>query len=548
MLALLVLLLVQPARSDTPTLQPHPALAQHSSALARIAASSDEPLAERQRLWSSLRGHAQRRGSQAAAELGGAVAGLGLKAAQGLPTHVSRQRTVTPPGLDAGDIDPVSFGADPTGIRDSTEAMARAVQELLHGGVRRRSTLSSNITDLAGACLNLGGGEYLLSAPIIIPQFFGNFEISGGTLRASKTFPSSAHLITIGAAPCNPDYAASCNEFIGLSNLLLDASHTAAGAIRIISAMGVTVGPAVFVERFTQTGIRIDGGHETLIHESWFVETYWSNLPPAPPPPPGPGTPVMARCDGSQAQRWELIAGGAKKQLDAALPGSLVSAASGQCFDVDGCDTPTVGTGVLMWSCNSAYPGNNCNSTNQLWTFEPRTGQLTTTMNSGHGHLCLEAAPRLQLAQCDTSNPDQAWTLHSNATLTNAGQGADQCLSIPTPSPSPTPPAPGPAAPALNNHSIAVQINGNDHYIVDSIIWQYTNLGVEINGAANLLQGVHAWGSGCGRFTYVRDRSLQPVPISPPCQCFRMCACQDNDAARVDADAVLLGHSSLESR
>ena len=43
-----------------------------------------------------------------------------------------------------------------------------------------------------------------------------------------------------------------------------------------------------------------------------------------------------------------------------------------------------------------------------------------------------------------------------------------------------------------------MQINGNDHFVVDSIIWQYTNVGVEINGAANLLQGVHAWGSGCG--------------------------------------------------
>jgi hypothetical protein len=46
--------------------------------------------------------------------------------------------------------------------------------------------------------------------------------------------------------------------------------------------MGVSVGPAVFVERFTHTGIQIDGGHETLIHESWFVGTYMlarSSLP-----------------------------------------------------------------------------------------------------------------------------------------------------------------------------------------------------------------------------------------------------------------------------
>ena len=79
--------------------------------------------------------------------------------------------------------------------------MARAVQALLHGGVRQRSTLSSNITDLAGAVLDLGGGEFLLSAPIVIPQFFGNFYISGGTLRASRTFPQEAYLAGLRKIP-----------------------------------------------------------------------------------------------------------------------------------------------------------------------------------------------------------------------------------------------------------------------------------------------------------------------------------------------------------
>jgi hypothetical protein len=91
-------------------------------------------------------------------------------------------------------------------------------------------------------------------------MFYGNFYINGGTLRASSAFPSTDYLITIGHSGCNPDYAASCNEFIGISNVLLDASHTAAGGLQIVSAMGVTVGPAVFVERFVDVGIRVDGG------------------------------------------------------------------------------------------------------------------------------------------------------------------------------------------------------------------------------------------------------------------------------------------------
>ena len=44
------------------------------------------------------------------------------------------------------------------------------------------------------------------------------------------------------------------------------------------------------------------------------------------------------------------------------------------------------------------------------------------------------------------------------------------CVTTPGHGPPPPPAPQAPAPPALNNHSIAVQINGNDHYFVDSII------------------------------------------------------------------------------
>ena len=220
-----------------------------------------------------------------------------------LPAHLVQRATSSPapPGIE-GVINPVAFGADPTGRKDSTQAMYKAVAALLQLGQRSRSTLSSNITDLAGAVLDLQGGEYLLSSPIMIPQFFGNFYITGGTLRASSAFPADGYLVTIGATGCHPDYAASCNEFIGLSNLLLDSNHKAAGAINIISAMGVTVGPGVFVERFAKIGIKVDGGHETMVHETWLVETYWNNLPPEANQPSA--RVHLDGCDGSASQKW----------------------------------------------------------------------------------------------------------------------------------------------------------------------------------------------------------------------------------------------------
>ena len=36
-------------------------------------------------------------------------------------------------------------------------------------------------------------------------------------------------------------------------------------------------------------------------------------------------------------------------------------------------------------------------------------------------------------------------------------------------------------------NSTAIQINGNDHFVVDVVVWQYTRLGVQVNGEGNLL-------------------------------------------------------------
>jgi hypothetical protein len=65
-------------------------------------------------------------------------------------------------------IVPADFGADPTGTKDSTAAMQAAMSALLS----RRGppvSMASNITDLGGATLDLSGGSYLISAPLVIP-------------------------------------------------------------------------------------------------------------------------------------------------------------------------------------------------------------------------------------------------------------------------------------------------------------------------------------------------------------------------------------------
>jgi hypothetical protein len=230
-----------------------------------------------------------------------------------------------------------SVFADPTGATDAAPGLREAIAELLTGShLGRHFSLWSNVTDLSGRRLELGGGEYLLQSPLSIPGGFGNFQISGGTLRAGSLFPADGSLLSLG------DDTGAHIESVSLTSMLL---HGGGGLVRgsllnVTYGVGISVGPAVYFEGFSGVGIQVNRGAETLIHECWFVGQY------------GPGLPFYGK-----------------------------------------------------------------------------------------------------------------------------------------------PPArPAPDITLFN--STAIQINGNDHYVSDVIIWQYTHLGVQVNGGGNLLSGVHAWGCG----------------------------------------------------
>jgi len=140
--------------------------------------------------------------------------------------------------------------------------------------------MSDGIVDLGGVVLDLGGGDYLLSAPLVVPQYVGNLRIIDGTLRASATFPSNRYVIEIGTASprCNPPSGqGSCNENVGMSGLTLDGSHIATGCLQITAAMGVTLDSSSAIFGFVDTGIAIVGGHETMITETWVAAYFWND-------------------------------------------------------------------------------------------------------------------------------------------------------------------------------------------------------------------------------------------------------------------------------
>lgn len=196
-------------------------------------------------------------------------------------------RTTTPKTL----VSPIDYGADPTGQEDSTPAFTQLMKDLLQSTTTppHRRPMAANITNLGGITLDLQGGMYLISQPIVIPPYYGNLHIINGSFQASSEFPPDRWLMEIGSNDdkglfCHPiipgtnktDQQQSCNEFIDVTNVLLDANFRAAGGIRIAQVMGTSL-TEVFVTGFLSSGISIVKGHEVMISNAWLAECYWSN-------------------------------------------------------------------------------------------------------------------------------------------------------------------------------------------------------------------------------------------------------------------------------
>lgn len=174
-------------------------------------------------------------------------------------------------------ISPISYGADPTGLADSSPAFDAALAALLARGTSARHDEGGTV-DLGGALLDLEGGDYLISRSILFPSNFSNFAMAHGTLRAAPGFPAGVFLLEVGTAgaPCT-NWGDSCSEDVSLEDLFLDGSQLANG-VRFNAVIGVNAGPDLFVVNFTSVGVDMEGGHEVMLHESW-VASCWYNPP-----------------------------------------------------------------------------------------------------------------------------------------------------------------------------------------------------------------------------------------------------------------------------
>ncbi|XP_028759229.1 polygalacturonase QRT3-like [Neltuma alba] len=184
--------------------------------------------------------------------------------------------TPSPGENKAGVFLPTSYGADPTGKSDSTEAILKAIQDATRIPTKKRH-LMPGVTDLGGARIDLQGGNYLINHPLRLPATgFGNLVIHGGTIRASENFPPNAYLIDLSETSnkgkqtqkASPNPSQYNYEYITLKDLLLD-SNFKGGGISIINSLRISI-QNCYITHFTTNGIQVQGGHETFIHNTFL--------------------------------------------------------------------------------------------------------------------------------------------------------------------------------------------------------------------------------------------------------------------------------------
>lgn len=158
-----------------------------------------------------------------------------------------------------------SYGGDPRGKSDSTEAIMRAISDAFEGP--SNGFLMEGIVNLGGAQINLEGGNYLISRPLRLPNpGYGNLMISGGTLKASDDFPTDGYLVELSS---NTTEGNSYNfEYITLKDLMLDSNYRG-GGISVINSLRTSIDNC-YIAHFTTNGILVQSGHETYIRNSFL--------------------------------------------------------------------------------------------------------------------------------------------------------------------------------------------------------------------------------------------------------------------------------------
>ncbi|KFK28649.1 hypothetical protein AALP_AA7G026900 [Arabis alpina] len=188
----------------------------------------------------------------------------------------------TSPKMVGKVIYPIGYGADPTGVQDSSDAILEALTDAFQ--LQTELRMLPRVVDLGGLVIDLQGGSYKIGKPLRFPSSGGgNLVVKGGTFRASEEFPGDRHLVELVASNSAKAKKMSRKdvfsdqkdqssgifyEDVNFKDVLFDSSFRG-GGILVIDSARIRINNCFFLH-FTTQGIKVQGGHETYISNSFL--------------------------------------------------------------------------------------------------------------------------------------------------------------------------------------------------------------------------------------------------------------------------------------
>ncbi|VVB12329.1 unnamed protein product [Arabis nemorensis] len=179
-------------------------------------------------------------------------------------------------------IYPIGYGADPTGVQDSSDAILEALTDAFQ--LQTELHMLPRVVDLGGLVIDLQGGSYKIGKPLRFPSSGGgNLVVKGGTFRASEEFPGDRHLVELVASNSGKPMKMSPKdvfsnqkdlssgifyEDVNFQDVLFDSGFRG-GGILVIDSARIRITNCYFLH-FTTQGIKVQGGHETYISNSFL--------------------------------------------------------------------------------------------------------------------------------------------------------------------------------------------------------------------------------------------------------------------------------------
>ncbi|KAH0935274.1 hypothetical protein HID58_012391, partial [Brassica napus] len=174
-------------------------------------------------------------------------------------------------------IYPISYGADPTGGQDSSDAILEALTDAFQ--LQTELNMLPRVADLGGVVIDLQGGSYKIGKPLRFPSSGGgNLLVKGGTFRASEVFPGDRHLVELVTSmkmSLEDTFSDQKDQNSGIffedvtfKDVLFDSSFRG-GGILVINSARIRITDCYFLH-FTTQGIKVQGGHETYISNTFL--------------------------------------------------------------------------------------------------------------------------------------------------------------------------------------------------------------------------------------------------------------------------------------